>query len=85
MKELNPNHPVTRELHDNWHKFAAILMHKFRLRRIAISVEDIDRMNRDWPDGINIVAEPEGKIIHLTLVDNTEAERLAREEGGLPV
>ena len=30
--ELNPNHPATREVHDHWHKIAALMMFKMGVR-----------------------------------------------------
>jgi hypothetical protein len=82
MRELNPNHPVTREMHEQWHKFCALLMLKLGADEIEITIEDIDRMELRT-GGTNITIRTDGDVIVLTLVTDAEAERLAREEGGL--
>jgi hypothetical protein len=84
--ELNPNHAVTQELHENWHKFVAVLLHKFKLGKVLISVDDLVQLERDFPEGLpTVVAQERGDQIELRLVDAKEAYRLAASEGGLPV
>jgi len=82
MSELNPNHPVTQQARDQWHKFAAILMHKFGKTAVEITIEDIENLS----DGESciVVDERGGKCV-LRLMTMAEGEKLAREEGGLPV
>lgn len=83
MSELNPNHPVTKELHEQWHKLCAIVMYKCGLKQVDITSEDIDSMMNS---GLaNITMKPSGNVLKLALVSDAEAERLARKEGGLPV
>lgn len=43
MDELNPNHPVTREVHDQWHKICFLLMRKMGVTEIAISPDEVTR------------------------------------------
>lgn len=87
--ELNPNNPVVAEFRDQWHKLAAILMWKFRVNKVQITLEDIDRFMNDQRFGKNIVLDNRGddprRPLTLRLVNDDEAVRLAREEGGLPV
>lgn len=82
--ELNPNHPVTMEVHDHWHKIAALLMMKFGLVATKITTEEIARLGES---GMNIAIKPNDQegCIELWLVSDAEAVKLARKEGGLPV
>jgi hypothetical protein len=78
--ELNPNHPVTSKVHDEWYKIAAILVNRETNGRTLITMEEVKRLSgkvitiRDTPAGIE-----------LRIVSMVEGERLAKEEGGLPV
>jgi hypothetical protein len=40
MAELNPNHPVTQEVHDRWPKVCAILM--MRLGKTSLEITEAD-------------------------------------------
>lgn len=82
--ELNPNHPVTQEMRENWHKIAAIIMHKMNVKHLTIDSGDVQRLS-EWLDGGAICAKPKGEVLEIFLVDATEAQRLAREEGGLEI
>jgi hypothetical protein len=81
--ELNPNHPVTVEIREQWHKLLAVLMHKFGLTEVEITVDDLLTLEKSGL--MNITAHPKGDVITLRLVSDAEAARLAREEGGLPI
>ena len=81
--ELNPNHPVTESMHDQWHKIVALLMQKFNQHHIEISEGEVMSFAESGAGAVTI-SERNGAI-HLNLVSWEEAERLAREEGGLPV
>lgn len=82
MNELNPNHPVTKELHNQWHKLAAIILHKLGMQTIDISIADIAAFENSYQNngGGAIVAEPKDDVIHITLVSMNEAEQLAQKE-----
>jgi len=80
--ELNPNHPVVEETRDQWHKLCAILMHKFGRKHVEITSSDIDTLAYS---GQAIVIDMRGGRCVLRLVSMEEGQRLAREEGGLPV
>lgn len=76
--ELNPNHPVSQQTHDQWHKFVAIMLYKYG--DVVISMADVSAM----PDDIAVTVQELDDGIHLRLVSMAEAERLAREHGGRP-
>lgn len=84
MKELNPNHPVTNEMRQQWHKLLAITMWKYGVDRLVITSDEIDRFIADHPDGVNVTVEPTGKILTVWIVNDEEGRRLAKREGGLP-
>ena len=82
MKEINPNHPVTKILHDNWHKIAAMLLFKQGVGTVVeITLEDIVRLDKM---NLCIVVKDKDNKLTVFLVDSEEGNRLAREEGGLP-
>lgn len=82
MNELNPNHPVTNEVREQWYKLCAIVLFKSGATEIQITSADIDRF---MASGMaNIVVRPKGDVITLKLVSDATAAKLAREEGGLP-
>lgn len=80
--ELNPNHPVTRKVHDHWHKIAAILVSRLPKGRATITLGEIERFSATNP-AITIKEVPAG--LELRIVTMEEGEQLARAEGGLPV
>lgn len=84
MSELNPNHPVTRALSLEWHKLCAIVMLKAGLAEVEITSADIDRLAEEMGENGAIVADARGGRLVLRFVDQIEAARLARLEGGLP-
>lgn len=83
MREGNPNHPVTRELREEWHKVAALILFVLGKEKIEITVEDIERFNE--ADKANIVAAPTGSVLRIYLVGDSEAARLVKKAGGAPV
>lgn len=83
MGELNPNHPVTRELREQWHKLCALVMFKFGATEVRITTADMERFLNSGR--ANITMHPKGEVLTLALVTDAEAARLARKEGGLPV
>ena len=80
--ELNPNHPVTQAMHDQWHVIAAILVIKYGEDgdHIVITDEDIKAMQQNS----FVVIQELRDGVHLRLVDSETGHRLAREHGGLP-
>lgn len=82
--ELNPNHKVVRQAHDNWHKIAALIMVKLDLKELELNQADI---NKICGGNINIVldARKESETGNLTvrIVDDKTALKLAREAGGM--
>lgn len=79
--ELNPHHPIVEGLRGNWHKLVLLLIKKFDLGEVVITVADLDRIDAR---GLVIVAHEKGDGLHLRVVSVAEGERLAREHGGLP-
>ena len=78
--ELNPNHPMTSTMHDQWHKIVALLMLKLRQKHVEISAADIEKLVKN-PSAVTI--QTKGEKLILDLVPMAEAERLAKKEGGL--
>ncbi len=83
MTELNPNHPVTQEIRQHWHKLCAIALFTLDVRELEITVEDMEKFTRELGDDAAIVVKAKGKILTLKLVKGEEAKRLVKDEGGL--
>ncbi len=82
--ELNPNHPVTVEVREQWHKLCAIALHKLGVSELEITSADICAFAEALGEGAAIVADARNHRLILRLVNGAEAARLARKEGGLP-
>ncbi len=78
--ELNPSHPTTQALSDQWSKIAAILIRKMGTTHVIITQADIEALSNT---SSNIAVREDEEGIHLRLVDNVTAEKLARGNGGL--
>jgi len=84
MSELNPNHPVTSEMREQYHKLVAFLLWKFCLGHYVVTSAELERFAAD-PRGTNLVVYPTGNELTLRLVSDDDARTLARRAGGLPV
>lgn len=74
--ELNPQHPVTESVHDQWHKIVALLMIKHGWTKTVITHKDIEALiNRKEGTNVTICEKEDG--VHLELVDNKTAHLLA--------
>jgi hypothetical protein len=85
--EINPNHPVLQQARAHWHKIAALIMINQGRKQVLITQKDIDQILKDK---VNIVLDcrrevcPAGGML-IRLVDDVEAAKLAKEQGGLPI
>ena len=70
---------------DQWHKLCALVLFKLGASEVEITAEDIHEFSEALGAGASIVADARNGRFVLRLVDGPEGERLAREEGGLPV
>jgi hypothetical protein len=78
--ELNPNHPVTKSAHDQWHKILAVVMLKLNVTHVEITVEDVACLG----DGTSAVVVQEiNDVMHVRVVTMEEGRKLAKAEGGL--
>lgn len=86
MSELNPNHPVTMAAHDHWHKIVALLMAHFNVAEVEIPLSEVLKMASDDPAKMKaVVLQDTGESLLLRLISMAEAEKLAKEAGGLLV
>lgn len=82
MTELNPNHPITRMTHDQWHKVVGVLMLKMNLTEMEITLDDLVLLGDNEKA---VVADCRGGKFVVRVMGMDEARKLARKEGGLPV
>ena len=79
--ELNPDHPVTKALHGNWHKIVYLIMRKYRLKPVFTEAE-IEKFF-SGPE-MAVVLRDANNELSVEIVTMEEGERLAREVGGVP-
>lgn len=80
----NPNHEVSRAMEGQWHKIVALLMARMEETAITISPPEVNNLIATV-DGHAVTIKMSDRIgLELRLVTGEEAERVAREEGGLP-
>lgn len=85
IDEYNPNHPVTRAVHDHWHKIVAILLSRPPYNgRTVITEKEIAQWAEKF-EGHAVVIKDSDRKLTLYMVDAKEAERLAKQEGGLAI
>lgn len=84
--KINPNHPVTQMLDDEFmHKVAAILVMKAG-GRAEITSADIAALSEMFGgEQPTLVTKSNQTNLEFWLVSESEARKLAREAGGLPV
>jgi len=80
--EINPNHPMTEAVRDQWHKIAVLLMAKFNQQHVEITVDEIIALSGSHLSAVAIQTKDDRIIPDLVTWD--EARELAKKEGGLP-
>ncbi len=78
--ELNPKHPVTKSMHDQWHKIVALLMSRFKTDHEVFSMQDIEQSI--CQGNMNIVVQELSNGLHIRIVDDVTAKQLAKEHIG---
>lgn len=76
--ELNPDHPVTAALHDQWHKLLAVVMHRFKIENIVITKDDILAFDDEHPN-CSILAHDKSDGLHLSIISRDAGEELVKE------
>lgn len=79
--EAKTGKPVTAQetverVANQWHAYCLILMQKMRWREARITFEDVRRS-----EGHCILIQEQPDYLHVQVMTNDEAERLARERG----
>jgi len=76
----NPDHPVVKEMEQQWHKICAIIMFKLRQHEIEIDLEELEALANG--PFTNIVVDTRGGTkLRLRLVNRENAERMIAEDG----
>lgn len=85
MVELNPEHPVTMQLHDYWHVLCFALLVKLNAGQEVVITKDDTAVIKKWGENI-IVVHDKADGVHLKIVTLEEARRLAKQvesQGGI--
>lgn len=77
--ELNPNHPVTSAMREQWAKIAALLVQKLGGHAV---ITESDLLLAEG--NLNVCVREDHEGLHVFTVDSATAQKLARSEGGLP-
>lgn len=73
--ELNPGHPVTTALHDEWYKLCAILVFKMGGKHV-ITAEDLVALEKLFPGEMPcLLAHSKKDGIYLSLLPESEARK----------
>ena len=81
MSALNPNNPVARASFGNWHKIAALIMHKLGVNHLEIKNEDVNALNAT---GKNIGIADDKGFIEVFLLTPEETDDMIKRHGGMP-
>ncbi len=81
MNELNPNNPVARAAHGEWHKIAALIMHKLGVKHVEIKMEDVDALNAS---AANIAISDEKGYMEVFLMTKEESAAALKKYGREP-
>lgn len=75
--EMIPEHQVTKALHEQWHKIAAVMMKKMGISYLHITDADLVSMGKDT--FIIVHGKPDG--LHISLTDQKTAEAIISSDG----
>lgn len=76
--ELNPKHPTTEKMREQWHKIVVALMLKFKVDKVTLTVHDINNLATCGKANITIKSDLDG--LKLELVDDVTALQLSEEK-----
>lgn len=77
--EINPDHPTTKGISDQWHKIAALILYKIGWDEILLTVDDVERGLAEGSMAVVAHETKDGlKIKRMTMAD---ALVYARESG----
>lgn len=80
MSYLNPNHPVSQKMFDQWHKVVGLVMLKLDIAEVVITLEDLQQLQQ----GLCVVAHDQADGLHIRLVSESEGRQLVSVHGGQP-
>lgn len=77
--ELNPNNRVAAAARGQWHKIAALVMHKLGVTHIEIRDSDVDALNAK---GLNIAIADDKGYIEVFLLNAEESKAALKKYKG---
>lgn len=81
--EVNPGHAVTAGLRGQWHKLLGIVMWKTGQLQHVVTAGDLDGFSRAFDgDMPAVVAREDPNGLTISLLTISEAEELAKKDGG---
>lgn len=79
--ELNPNNRAASAARGQWHKIAALIMHKMGVTHVEIKSEDVDAL---LASGRNIGIGDERGYMEVFLLTPDETKEMLKKHGGMP-
>lgn len=81
VNALNPNHPTLQAMDGQWAKMCCLIMQKFGVTEVVITMADLEAAGADG--ALNCIGVQElDDGLHVTLVSEEEGLRLAALNGG---
>ncbi len=85
MGEINPEHAVTKAMHDQWQVIVALLLSRESNLGTVITMREIESLETLFPTGNAVVLVHEKKDgLHLKLISKDLAEQIAKDEATQP-
>lgn len=78
MKMVNPDSPILQAMEGQYYKLLSVVMDKYKLEDVQITCMDLERLTSMFGGEMPcLVVKQKDEIIHLSLVPESEAKRLA--------
>jgi hypothetical protein len=78
--EINPEHAVTKTLHDQWHKVVAIMMWKLKIQSFKITPQLLGELEAAFPgDFPAVLAHEHDGVLEISLITMEEAKKLGTQ------
>lgn len=75
MVELNPDHPTTSGLHNEWHKILVLVMLKMGVTEVVLTEDDVRQHLQNKENAVMAHDQKDG--LHISVLPMKEAQRLA--------
>ena len=75
--ELNPDHPVIKQIHDQWHSICFLIMKKLGVSEVRITSADVAKIE---PEKEAITIQEKDNQLVITIRSMDEAKRMLEQD-----